>query len=251
MTAIVLNRHWTREVDRLAVEEYGMSSLVLMENAGRSVADVMQELGVGSEVLICCGKGNNGGDGLVLARHLDLRGVMVRVLAWAAPEGLSPDAASNLRILQAAGLNVLCAEHDQDDSALAPLDAALDDALPRADWVVDALLGTGVQGAPRPPLDGVIRRLNAARRPILSVDVPSGLDCDSGEAAQTTVRAAHTCTFVSAKPGLLMPEAFPFVGKLHVLGIGAPRALLLRVGQLAEADCATEDQSAKGDEFGA
>ncbi|MHB8898069.1 MAG: NAD(P)H-hydrate epimerase, partial [Thermoguttaceae bacterium] len=89
-----------------------------------------------------------------------------------------------------------------------------------------ALLGTGARGEPRPPLDAVIDQLNASRVPILAVDVPSGLDCDTGRPARHTIRAVHTCTFVTPKIGYLKPSAQPFLGQLHVLDIGTPAKLV-------------------------
>jgi NAD(P)H-hydrate epimerase len=98
-----------------------------------------------------------------------------------------------------------------------------------AAWLVDALLGTGVTGAPRPPFDSVIEKLNATELPIVAVDVPSGLDCDTGEPATPTVRAAETCTFVAAKVGFSAAKAKPYTGTVHVLDIGAPRSIVERV----------------------
>ena len=95
--------------------------------------------------------------------------------------------------------------------------------------VVDALLGTGARGEPRPPLDAVIDQLNAAAAPKLAIDLPSGLDCDAGTAARHTIRAAQTCTFVAAKPGFFAPGAEQYVGRLHVLDIGAPRQVIEKV----------------------
>jgi NAD(P)H-hydrate epimerase len=95
-----------------------------------------------------------------------------------------------------------------------------------AGCVVDALLGTGALGEPRPPLDQVIDAINASRLPVLAVDLPSGLDCDTGSAARHTIRSAHTCTFVVQKPGFLAPGANQFTGQVHVISIGAPRRLL-------------------------
>ena len=97
-----------------------------------------------------------------------------------------------------------------------------------AAWIVDALLGTGSRGEPRPPLDAAIDRLNAAAAPKLAVDLPSGLDCQSGQPAAHTVRAADTCTFVAVKTGFLNPAAAPYLGRLHVLDIGVPRKLVER-----------------------
>ncbi|HEX7447441.1 MAG TPA: NAD(P)H-hydrate epimerase [Pirellulales bacterium] len=215
----VLNRRQTREVDRLAANEYGMSSLVLMENAGRGVADKLAELGVRGPVAVCCGKGNNAGDGFVLARHLDLRSIAVEVCVWAEADDLSEDAGSNFGILQKSGipLEVFGKRHDA---------ARLAECIARAEWIVDALLGTGAQGEPRAPLDAVIAQLNESQRPILAIDLPSGLDCDTGAAAAQTIRARHTCTFVAAKPGFFAPGATAYTGQVHVLDIGAPRRLI-------------------------
>jgi NAD(P)H-hydrate epimerase len=201
------------------MEEYGISGLVLMENAGRGVADVLSNLGVPAPVVICCGKGNNAGDGFVIARHLDLRGHEARVLLWADPNELTGDAAANFRILEKTDVAVerLGAAHEPDRIAA---------QLSGAAWIVDALLGTGARGEPRPPLDAVIDQLNASPLSILAVDLPSGLDCDSGLAASHTIRAAHTCTFVAPKPGFLQPEAKRYTGEIHVLDIGAPRKLV-------------------------
>ena len=92
-----------------------------------------------------------------------------------------------------------------------------------AAWIVDALLGTGSHGDPRPPLDRVIDRINAAGKPILAVDLPSGLDCDTGQPGHPTIRATHTCTFVAAKPGFFVPGAAEYTGQLHIADIGAQR----------------------------
>lgn len=217
-----LTREQSRLVDRLAIEEYGMTGLVLMENAGRGVADVLCELGIAGPVVICCGKGNNAGDGFVIARHLDLRGHRVRVLLWAEISELSGDAAANFRILQKTDvpIEIFGNRHDATRLELFLKDAA---------WIADGLLGTGARGEPRPPLDAVIDQLNAATAPKLAIDLPSGLDCDTGEAASHTIRAVETCTFVTAKPGFLVPAALPYVGRLHVLDIGQPRGLVERI----------------------
>jgi len=217
-----LNRIQSRKLDALAVEEYGMSSLVLMENAGRGVADCLERLGVAGPVVVCCGKGNNAGDGFVLARHLDLRDYSVRVALFGHGDQLRNDAAANFRILRKCDIPI----EQFDDQYSSERFAGL---LADAAWIVDALLGTGVQGEPRPPLDAVIDQINASLAPKMAVDVPSGLDCDTAAASSHTVRAAHTCTFAAAKPGLLEPEAAPYVGQLHVCDIGTPRKLLQRL----------------------
>jgi len=213
-----LTRAQVREVDRRAAREYGMSSLVLMENAGRGVADCLGRLGIGGPVAICCYKGNNAGDGMVIARHLDLRCTAVKVLLWAADE-LVGDAAANFRILEKSDVPLALFGHRHNPARLA-------EALHGADWIVDALLGTGARGEPRPPLGAVIDALNAQPAKRLAVDVPSGLDCDTGAAARHTFRADHTCTFVAAKPGFYVDGAAAYTGQVHVLDIGAPRKLI-------------------------
>ncbi len=214
-----LTRQQARLLDRRASEEFGIPSVVLMENAGRGVADTLQRLGIAGPVVVACGKGNNAGDGFVVARHLDLRGYAVRVLLWAEPAELTGDAGVNYQIVAKSRipLEVFGPRHDAE---------RLRRALEGAGWVVDALLGTGAQGTPRPPLDAVIDSLNASGIPILAVDLPSGLDCDTGEPSAHTIRAAHTCTFVAPKAGFFQPRAAPYLGTIHVLDIGAPRALV-------------------------
>lgn len=214
-----LNREQARELDRRATVEFGVPSIVLMENAGRGVADKLFEFGVTGPIAVCCGKGNNGGDGFVLARHLDLRRAAVKVLLWAEAAELTGDAAVNFSILEKSGvpIEVFGKTHD-----IARLETQLD----RAGQIVDCLLGTGAVGDPRPPLDGVIEHLNSHHAPKIAVDLPSGLDCDTGRASRTTIRAAHTCSFVAPKPGFFAPGADAYTGAIHVLDIGAPRKLV-------------------------
>jgi NAD(P)H-hydrate epimerase len=226
MNFLPLTCRQTREIDRRAVDEYGLSGLVLMENAGRGLADTLCRLDPSGPVVICCGKGNNAGDGFVLARHLDLRRVPLKTLVWAEPGELRGDAAANFAVLERCGVPIEIFGHQHDT-------ARLESHLTGAAWIVDALLGTGATGEPRPPLDAVIDQLNDSSVPILAVDLPSGLDADTGAAARHTIRAAHTCTFVAAKTGLLVPDAKRYTGKVHVLDIGAPRKLVEEV--LAEA----------------
>jgi NAD(P)H-hydrate epimerase len=104
--------------------------------------------------------------------------------------------------------------------------ARLDQVFAVATRIVDSLLGTGATGEPRPPYDVAIARINASGKQVLAVDLPSGLDCDTGQPATHTIRAAHTCTFVAEKPGFLVPGAEEFTGEVHVLDIGAPRKLV-------------------------
>jgi NAD(P)H-hydrate epimerase len=211
MNTPALTRQQCRDIDRRAIEELGMSGLVLMENAGRGCVDVLERLGIDGPVVIVCGKGNNAGDGFVIARHLKIRGYDCRVLLVGSPTELRGDAAANFAILEK--LNV----------PIEYVDAA-SRAASNAAWILDALLGTGVVGEPRPPFGAAIDWINA--RPstarCLAIDVPSGLDCDTGQPSQHTVQADHTCTFAAMKTGFLQPTAEPYTGEVHVCDIGVP-----------------------------
>ena len=215
-----LSRDEVRAVDRRAIEEFGVPGVVLMENAGRGAAEVLLALGARGPVVVCCGKGNNGGDGFVIARHLDNRRVPLRVLLFARPEELAGDAAVNYHIVRRSGLPI-------DVRAGGPVDEeALRGELAAAEWVVDALFGTGLTGPVRAPFDQVIAAINAGPARVLAVDIPSGLDCDTGEPLGPAVRAHHTVTFVAPKKGFGNPAAGAWVGQVHVVDIGAPRAVL-------------------------
>lgn len=229
MADVYLSSKQCQQVDRRAVEEFGMVGLVLMENAARGATDVLvkrmeanQTSKDEARVVLCCGGGNNGGDGLAMARHLDLRGYAVEVLLWADPKKLSGDAAANYEIIKRSDLPLKVLDPDYEESEIAS-------SLNPTSWIVDALLGTGARGEPRPPMDRVIDQLNSSGAPILAVDVPSGLNCDTGEPASHTIKAKVTCTFVAAKLGFQQSQAKPFVGELQVLDIGAPRKLMEEV----------------------
>jgi NAD(P)H-hydrate epimerase len=231
---LVLTREQVRRVDALAIERYAMSGLVLMENAGRGVVDVLLAVdrslladasgrlapspraeGTGRTVVILCGKGNNAGDGFVIARHLHIRGVGAKVVLLSPPAELAGDARVNYEVLLRADLPVV-------DLSGGVTPKLLDEHASDAAWLVDAMLGTGATGEPREPVATAIRWMNAHAGRRLAVDVPSGLDCDSGVASSATVRADVTCTFVALKPGFLRPEAFHFLGDVRVVSIGVP-----------------------------
>ncbi|MCS7237978.1 MAG: NAD(P)H-hydrate epimerase [Thermoguttaceae bacterium] len=218
----VLDRKLARELDRRASEELGIPSIVLMENAGRGAADLLCRLGINGLVLICCGRGNNAGDGFVVARHLDLRGYPVKVALWADPATLTGDADVNYHILLRSGIPIEVFLTESDSERFA-------EECRQAAWIVDALLGTGSAGKPRPPLNRAIEAMNASGVPILALDLPSGLDCDTGEAFNPTVRATYTCTFAAWKKGFLAPNAKQYLGQVHVADIGIPRKLLQEV----------------------
>lgn len=216
MSEVILTAEQNRQFDKLAAEACGISGLILMENAGRGVAESLLRQSPRGPVLICCGKGNNGGDGFVIARQLSIHRIPVRVVLWAEPEELKGDAATNFEILRRCGLPW---ETGDDFNRF-------EQALSECEWVVDCLLGTGVQGDPRPPFDQVIDAINRSKKPVFAVDVPSGLNCDTGEPSNHAIRAKHTCTFVANKPGYQQPAAQEFVGGVEVISIGTPPQVL-------------------------
>ena len=169
-----------------------------------------------------CGPGNNGGDGLVLARHLDVRGHTPLVVLACDPADLAEDAAANLAILRKTGVAIKQIGPGRPGDTVS-------DWFEHADWIVDALLGTGSHGEPRSPSDVLIRCANTAAARRLAIDLPSGLDCDTGLPAETTFRADHTCTLVARKIGFEIQAAKPYLGSVHVLDIGAPREVIDQV----------------------
>jgi NAD(P)H-hydrate epimerase len=211
---MLLSREQARALDRRAIEEFGVPGVVLMENAGRGAAELLRALGIRGLVAICCGGGNNGGDGFVIARHLHNQQVPVRLLLFGRPEELTGDAAINFHVIARLGLSiaVFAGNHVEGE--------ALHRELRRAEWVVDALFGTGLTGPVRAPFDAVIAAINAAGAKVLAVDIPSGLDCDTGQPLGPTVRATHTVTFLAQKKGFANPAAQEWLGHVHVADIG-------------------------------
>jgi NAD(P)H-hydrate epimerase len=171
--------------------------------------------------LIVCGPGNNGGDGGVVARHLDAWGVSVRVVWFARSDQLRGDAAVQHDILARAGIEQTEWEDEGSDIA-----DRLDPLIAEADWVVDALLGTGLTRPVEGTLHAAITTMNRSGKPILALDIPSGLDADSGQPLGVAVRARATVTFVAPKVGFSAPGAAGFTGEVAVAEIGLPRRLL-------------------------
>lgn len=210
-----------REIDRKAIEEYGIPSLVLMENAAvKTVVALEKAFGrmEGRRALVVCGPGNNGGDGMAVARHLHNAGVEVACALLRETSRLSPDAAVQAKILDKMGLSpVACA----DEGSL----ASLDDLARGADLLVDAIFGTGLAR----PVEGIDRRaielLNAARGKRLSIDLPSGVCADTGRTLGAAVRADATVALGLPKAGHFLPPGAGFTGRLFVADIGIPREL--------------------------
>jgi NAD(P)H-hydrate epimerase len=218
-----LSRDQVRAFDRRAIQQFAIPAVVLMENAGRGTVDVMQSLGVQGPVVICCGKGNNGGDGLVIARHLANRDIPVKALLFAHPDELSEAAAAQWRVVQHLQLPAESWPGDALD------DQRLAGELAGAAWVVDALFGTGLTGPMRPPFDRIATHVNVTLARVLAVDIPSGLDADTGLPMGVTIRAAHTVTFVAPKLGFENPDAAAWLGQLHVVDIGVAYHLAQKI----------------------
>jgi NAD(P)H-hydrate epimerase len=212
-----LSRDEVRDLDRRATHEFGVPGIVLMENAGREAAELLLRLNPKrQEVLILCGPGNNGGDGFVVARHLQnaLVPVSAMYLGDQPPRG---DAGVQYTIARKSGL----IRGFSDDLA-----AKLDFLLGIRGWIVDAMFGTGLSRAMTSPFTEIVAAINLSKQSVLAVDTPSGLDCDTGEPLGPTIRATHTATFVAPKKGFQSQQAKPFLGEVHVLDIGAPKKLV-------------------------
>jgi len=227
-----------QELDGRAAAECGIPSLLLMENAG---AETVRELLAGfpeparSGVLVLCGRGNNGGDGFVIARRLLGRGVPVRTMLLARREEVRGDARTNLDILGKLGAGPVEIGAGGDLSVV-------QDAIGSAGLVVDALLGTGARGPARGLMAAAIECLNRSGRPVVSVDIPSGLGADQPEPPGPAVRAALTVAFALPKRSLVLFPAAEYAGAVRVVDIGIPRRLWadapMDVGLLEAADVA-------------
>ena len=207
------------EADRVAIEDFRVDVLSLMENAGVAVAGVARNMlrGDVAEKGVCClvGKGNNGGDGLVAARHLHNWGAKVRVVLAGEKSELRDVPAKQFEIVERMGIPVGGVKED----------------FGGAELLVDALLGYSSRGNPREPIAGLIRRANASKIHTLAVDVPSGLDATTGVPGEPCVVANATVTLGLPKTGFLNPAAAIFVGELYLADIAMPMEVYLRYAQ--------------------
>ena len=204
-----MSRQKVRQVDVWAIEEMGLAGVVLMENAGRSCAEfILGNYGGGIRASVFCGTGNNGGDGYVIARHLTNAGCKVQVIICGDREKITGDAAINLKVIKKMGVNVV--RFDAGSLALAG----------RADVIVDAIFGTGLAGNVKAQYADIIDGINGLGREIVAVDIPSGLDCDTGEPLGTAIKAVATITFVAAKYGFKNPASQAYTGQVYIASIG-------------------------------
>ena len=214
---IRLTRAQVREIDRRATEEYHIPGIVLMENAAKAATGLALRLmndHATSSAVIFCGGGNNGGDGLAIARHLHNAKMNAQILLTVDPAKYQDDALTNWRIVQAMGLKVDRAEPE----AIKLLSNAL---------FIDAIFGTGLTAPPRDPFASIVSAIKTASCPVLAIDVPSGLDCDTGLPLGPCIRAHSTITFVAEKTGF--PRAREYLGDTFVGDIGCPRELIEQV----------------------
>jgi NAD(P)H-hydrate epimerase len=247
-----LSRQEVRLLDERAAKELALPSLILMENAGRGAAAWLAELahvlppdsggrpfsrlrprphaelperGSLPRVLVLCGPGNNGGDGGVVARHLDAWGFPVRVVWFTRSDQIRGDAAVQWNILEKSGVH----QSTWFDAPPADIEAdsrAMAANLADAEWIVDGLFGTGLSRPVEGPLRILIEAMNNSGKPILALDLPSGLDANTGQPLGVAIRARATATFVAAKRGFTASGADAFTGEVAVIDIGLPRSLL-------------------------
>ncbi|MCA9255190.1 MAG: NAD(P)H-hydrate epimerase [Phycisphaerales bacterium] len=220
-----LTRDQVREVDRRAIEDYGVPGVVLMENAGRNATAIIRqdrtkfEPDTSTFIAIVCGRGNNGGDGFVIARHLSNAGNRVEIFLAAEASEVKGDALINFDIVRKMGIPIHAFVSKEEINAGVR-------RITQSIFVVDAILGTGFRGEVRAPLDEAIRQISRTDKWIYAIDVPSGLDCDSGVPSNATMRAKTTITFVAQKTGFRSEMAKPFLGEIRVADIGAPAEIL-------------------------
>ena len=206
-----------KQIDRAAIEKYGVSAAMLMEHAGEAVVREAVKFADSGNVLVVCGYGNNGGDGFVAARHLFKKGLNVTVLIAGRPRPFSVETGDNLKILIEAG----CVPHAAYDTS------GINKAFAAATgtkFIIDALFGIGIKG----PLDSfyvtLIEKINSAGVPVISADLPSGLDADKGTPCPVAVRASKTVTFGISKEGFNNPLSQEYTGQIVVADIGIPQA---------------------------
>lgn len=215
----VVNAEEIRRIDRRAIEEYGIPGMILMENAGQQVVlNILERYRSleSKKILIIAGKGNNGGDGFVVARHLFNRDMDVEVYLIVKEDDIKGDAKLNLDILKKSGVPFI-------ENATA---RDLEIPLRNAGLIVDAIFGTGLSSSVSPPYSEVIRLINLSKKPVVSIDIPSGISSDTGEILGEAVKADLTVTFVLPKRGLLIYPGAENSGVIKISDIGIPEKII-------------------------
>jgi NAD(P)H-hydrate epimerase len=211
-----------RKIDELTIREFQIDVLILMENAGRATATLatrmLDETPSGKRIASLVGGGNNGGDGMVAARHLANWGAEVDVIVGTARDRVKNVPLRQLQILEKMGLPILFNDYD----------------LKNYDLLVDGLIGYGLEGNPRERIATMINDANKSGRPILAVDLPSGMNATTGETYEPCIKAASTITLALPKAGFLVPESSDYLGDLYVADISIPRKIYKQFGQETE-----------------
>ncbi len=213
---LTLDREQIRRIDQYAIETLGIPGRILMENAGRNATDaICQHLGQveGRRVAIVAGKGNNGGDGFVVARHLAIRGAKPEVFLTTEAEALSGAREGNSSAARAVKIPIHITNEDNTIRGLA-------EQLNAFDLVVDAVGGTGITGALRGSMASVVEQINQAGVAVAAIDIPTGLDADTGQAEGPAVRAQLTVTFAARKSGFDADSAQAYTGRIVLADIG-------------------------------
>lgn len=215
---VVMTRDEVRAFDAWAINTLGIPGMVLMENAGRSCAELVEnKLKDVTEPKVCifCGTGNNGGDGYVIARHLINRGIRVTVVVCGDRNKIKGDAKTNLDILEQMGESIELLNPADRDIA-----GEIECFSTGAGIIVDSIFGTGLRGQLSDEYKRLIEGINTCNSRVLAVDIPSGLDCDAGEPLGAAIRAAWTVTFVAVKKGFVSANAAQYTGEIFVASIG-------------------------------
>ncbi len=213
-----MTREEVRAFDSWAINTLGIPGVVLMENAGRSCAElIIEKLKSIAKPKVCifCGTGNNGGDGYVIARHLINNGFEVLVIISGDIGKIKGDAKINLDILRALGQKVEQLKPTDDN-----IEHKVETFTTGADMLVDGLFGTGLKGQVKDGYKRLIDSINAQKIPVLAVDIPSGLDCDTGRPLGVAIKAQYTVTFVAVKKGFKYSDANLYTGDIYVASIG-------------------------------
>jgi hydroxyethylthiazole kinase-like uncharacterized protein yjeF len=216
----VVSAQQMRDIDRFTIQQIGIPSLVLMENAGAAVVREVEKRWPCGKVVVLAGPGNNGGDGLVIARHLRNKGYKVTVWLFGEKEKQSEDCKRQLEIMQNCGHAINFWKEEDSEALRADIG--------QATVIIDALLGTGTRGELRPPYPFVIEQLQHLQGAVVAVDIPTGVNSDTGEAAQYTVKADLTVTFAFPKWGHFLYPGADYVGELVVADISIPTMVIDR-----------------------
>jgi NAD(P)H-hydrate epimerase len=215
---IVMTRQQVRDFDKWAIESLKIPGVVLMENAGKNFVDIImpdiRQAGV-KKICIFCGTGNNGGDGYVIARHLENNNFRTKAVIVGDIEKIAGDAKTNLEIIRNMGLKI-----ENIGTVEMTSESKIAEVMRGFDLIIDAIFGTGLTGQLRPEYQCLINAINSAGRDIFAVDIPSGLDCDTGDPLGCAIKAKRTITFVAMKQGVLNDSAKQYTGKVDVASIG-------------------------------